>query len=310
MPHLAELRIRDPFILRFEGRLLLFGTTDANPWDGPGSGFDRYESTDGEHWDGPFAAFRPPTDFWGRTQFWAPEVHLYRGRWWMFATFADGDGGRGTQVLTADSPDGAFRPWSEGPVTPRGWMCLDGTLHVDDAGDPWLVFCHEWLQAGDGLIYAQRLTADLTASEGEPHLLFAASDAPWARPFRNTDTGYETSAYITDGPYLFRDEHGLAMVWSSGGDGGYSVGLARSASGRILGPWAHQRHPLVDSDGGHAMVFDGGEGLSLAFHQPNDVPRERLRVSALIPERDGYRLGDGEGTASGIAGTAVSPVLP
>ena len=309
MPHLSELRIRDPFILRFEGKLLLFGTTDDDPWGGRGLGFDRYESIDGEDWAGPFPAFRPPADFWGRTQFWAPEVHLYRDRWWMFATFADGSGGRGTQVLAAESPDGAFQPWSIGPVTPDGWMCLDGTLHVDEAGEPWLVFCHEWLQAGDGRIYAQRLSADLTRNEGDPHLLFAASDAPWARPFRNTDTGYETSAYITDGPYLFRDADGVAMVWSSGGDGGYSVGLARSASGHVLGPWRHQDRPIVDSDGGHAMVFEADGGLALAFHQPNDVPRERLRVTALLADRDGYRLGDAARVAA-AGPSADARVLP
>jgi beta-xylosidase len=291
MPHVSELRIRDPFILRFEGRYLLFGTTDPDPWGGPAIGFDRYESVDGVTWDGPFPAFRPAEGFWGTTQFWAPEVHLYDGRWWMLATFADGQGHRGTQVLSGETPDGTFRPWSPGPVTPAGWMCLDGTLHVDTDGAPWLVFCHEWLQAGDGQMYAQRLSRDLTKSEGSPRRLFAASDAPWARPFQNTDTGYDTSAYITDGPYVFEDADGLALMWSSGGDGGYSVGLARSESGNILGPWSHQSAPVVDSDGGHAMVFDvGGGDLALAFHQPNDVPHERLRIEKLVRDGRGYRL--------------------
>ena len=38
----------------------------------------------------------------------------------------------------------------EEAVTPDGWQSLDGTLYVDRSGKPWMVFCHEWLQVGDG----------------------------------------------------------------------------------------------------------------------------------------------------------------
>lgn len=73
---LDEIRIRDPYVLRLDdGRYVLCGTTDPNPWSGPGTGFDCYTSTDLDRWDGPFEAFRPEPGFWGQTQFWAPEVH-------------------------------------------------------------------------------------------------------------------------------------------------------------------------------------------------------------------------------------------
>jgi len=286
----SELRIRDPFIVDHNGRYLLFGTTDADPWRGPGVGFDRYESDDLEQWRGPFPAFRPAPGFWGETQFWAPEVHFYHGAWFMFATFADRAGRRGTQVLIGTGPDGLFRPWSDGPVTPSAWMCLDGTLYQDADGAPWLVFCHEWLQAGDGAIYAQRLTDDLRKSTGAPILLFTASQAPWTRPFRLEATGYNDLAYITDGPFVIRDEAGLALLWSSGGEGGYSVGVARSSTGLITGPWVHQPHPLVDADGGHAMLLATRGDRFLIFHQPNELPLERLTVERVTEESGIYRL--------------------
>lgn len=290
----SKLRIRDPYIIEFESRYLLFGTTDASPWHGPGGGFERYESVDLQSWSGPFPAFRPAPGFWGSTQYWAPEVHSFDGAWWMFATFADDKGHRGTQVLTADAPDSIFKPWSEGPVTPSEWMCLDGTFYRDENGLPWLVFCHEWLQAGDGAIYAQRLAEDLRMSRGEPVLLFTASEAPWARPFRNPDTGYDTHAYITDGPFLIRDDAGLAMLWSSGGDRGYSVGVARSTSGLVTGPWVHQEQPLVDSDGGHAMLLTTLGNKYLVFHQPNDLTNERLTIAPVAETGGCYRfLSDG-----------------
>lgn len=276
-------RIRDPFILPHDDQFLLYGTTDPDPWSGSGTGFDYFISDDLKTWEGPFPAFRPPADFWATTQFWAPEVHSWAGRHWMFATFADDAGNRGTQVLVADDPRGPFTPWSDGPVTPAGWKCLDGTLHVDEAGDPWLVFCHEWLQAGEGSVYAQRLAHDLRDAVGERVLLFVATDAPWVRPHANGDTGHDSHAHITDGPFLVQlDDGALAMLWSSGSDNGYAVGAAISESGRIIGPWRHQPEPVYDRDGGHAMTFRAEGERLIALHQPNTAPSERLTIRRLV----------------------------
>jgi len=133
-----DIQIRDPFVLPMaeEGCYYLFGTTDRNAWDGPGTGFDTYRSRDLETWEGPFPAFRPEPGFWATTQFWAPEVHRYRGRFYLFASFKAPGVCRGTEILVADSPLGPFRPHSRGPVTPPQWECLDGTLVIDDAGKP------------------------------------------------------------------------------------------------------------------------------------------------------------------------------
>jgi arabinan endo-1,5-alpha-L-arabinosidase len=58
--------------------------------------------------------------------------------------------------------------------------------------------------------------------------------------------------------------------------GGYTVGVARSASGEILGPWQQVPEPLYAGDGGHCMVFRTFDGqLWLAFHRPNQSPDER-----------------------------------
>ena len=82
-------------------------------------------------------------------------------------------------MARADSPEGPFVPVSDGPIPPANFMTLDGTLYVDRAGKPWMVYAHEWLQVTDGKMEAVPLKSDLTAAEGDPVSLFKASDAPW-----------------------------------------------------------------------------------------------------------------------------------
>jgi hypothetical protein len=66
------------------------------------------------------------------------------------------------------------------------------------------------------------------------------------------------------------------MLWSSFNMGSYTVGIARSTSGDMLGPWQQQPEPLYAGDGGHCMVFRAFDGqLYLAFHRPNPSPDER-----------------------------------
>ena len=278
-----EIHIRDPFILPLpaEERYLLFGTTAGkNAWAGPGVGFDCYSSRDLEHWDGPLSAFRPPPDFWATTQFWAPEVYAYRGRYYMFASFKAPKCYRGTQVLVAVAPEGPFVPLTDGPVTPPDWECLDGTLHIEADGQPWIVFCHEWGQVHNGGMWAMPLTPDLRTAAGRPVFLFNASEAPWkctpVWPQEGSPKHFPT--YVTDGPFLYRTRAGvLLMLWSSCGTDGYTLGTARSASGRIEGPWLQDPELLYARDGGHGMLFRTFSGrLMLSLHAPNRAPEERL----------------------------------
>jgi hypothetical protein len=269
---LSEIQMRDPYVVVVpdERTYYLFGSTDPNIWSGPGRGFDCYRSTDLDDWAGPIPAFRPPPGFWSPGKFWAPEVYPVGDSWFMFATFTGGDGHRGTQVLRAARPDGPYAPWSDGAVTPEGWQCLDGTLFTDDTGH-WLVFCHEFVQCGDGEICAVKLDADLREATGEVHLLFRASDAAWT-----------SDQHVTDGPFLWRSSSGaLEMLWSSMTEAGYALGVARSVSGSVLGPWAQDDTPLWSDDGGHGMVFRALDGqLFLTLHAPNETPKER---TVLVP---------------------------
>lgn len=282
----SEINIRDPFVLVYEGKYYLYGTRGATCW-GPANGFDVYVSNDLENWDGPNVCFENDGSFWADRNYWAPEVYLYNGAFYMFASFKHPSVRRGTAILKAESPLGPFVPHSDGCVTPADWECLDGTLYVSREGKPYMVFCHEWVQAGDGEVNAIPLTADLRAADGAPTLLFKASQATWCQE-KHHSSGVE--GCVTDGPFLWRTENGtLLCLWASFSEGGYTEGVAVSDNGEIDGTFT-QIEPLFMDDGGHGMVFRALDGqLYLTLHSPNTSLEERPYFHKIM-EKDGRLL--------------------
>lgn len=59
---LEDIQIRDPFFLKDGSKWYLYGTTDHNPWDGPGTGFDCYVSNDQMQTFTRKSVFRPNLD--------------------------------------------------------------------------------------------------------------------------------------------------------------------------------------------------------------------------------------------------------
>ena len=89
---LSDINVRDPYILPYNGKYYLYGTRAIHTWTQEikdGYGFDVYESYDLVEWSNPKSIFENHDEFWGDFQFWAPEVHIYNGRFYLFATFSD-----------------------------------------------------------------------------------------------------------------------------------------------------------------------------------------------------------------------------
>jgi arabinan endo-1,5-alpha-L-arabinosidase len=293
----CDIRIRDPFVFPEprERVYYMFGTTAFGETE---LGFDCYKSSDLREWDGPIPAFRPSASFWATSCFWAPEVHRFKDRYYMFASFKAERRYRATQILTADNVSGPYAALTGEPSTPHDWECLDGTLHVDLEGNPWIVFCHEWTQVHNGGMYAMRLAEDLKQPAGRPVFLFRASEGPWVKRHEPGEGGqYKFPTYVTDGPFLHRLASGvLLLLWSSFGPQGYAIGTLRSETGHVTGPWRHDPEPLWENNGGHGMIFQTfDDRLVLAFHCPNKAPEERPTFIEIEETDDGIRLAKGMG---------------
>ncbi|MDR1734549.1 MAG: family 43 glycosylhydrolase [Oscillospiraceae bacterium] len=265
--------LRDPCVVVYQGTYFIYGTGAAWP------GYGCYVSRDMENFAGPVRVWTPPAGHESDTDYWAPECHYYNGNFYIFATYHSRvTGHRGVSIFRADNPLGPFEEITAqqtlpetGEVTrqisPLGWDAIDGTLYVDPQGQPWLVFVHEWTSMPDGIgdFSAAKLSSDLSTLLTEPVSLFRANTLA-GRPFNG----------VTDGCWLYRSKTGeLLMLWSGSG-GTYCIGVARSESGDILGPWVQNPRLLYAQnssfplEGGHGSLFYDLDGqLSVSLHAPN-----------------------------------------
>ncbi|WP_419871945.1 glycoside hydrolase family 43 protein [Candidatus Pristimantibacillus sp. PTI5] len=304
---LADIPAHDPFVLADNRTGVYYLYTGGAPRL---NGMERYgvityKSTNLSEWEGPYVVFTVPDGVWAHPQHgaWAPEVHEYNGRYYLFVTLHNNDRRlegepvngfskhwRGTVISVSESPEGPFRLLKdEGHVLPETMMTLDGTLYVEEDGSPWMVYCHEWIQTIDGTIEGVRLKDDLTEAVGNPIRLFNASEAPWTNEEVLPDDNIRV--YVTDGCQLYRTSGDcLIMLWSSYQSGSYVQTIARSKTGKLEGPW-EQLPPLVKEDSGHGMLFRTFEGTwMLILHQPFKMPDSRCKLYEMEDTGDSFRI--------------------
>ena len=292
-----KIHIRDPFVVvdREKGCYCLLSSCFAPPGERGndffaflGTGAKIYESKDLVNWSEARQVLTIP-DWVGCRALWAPELHQFRGKWYILGTVNGADNRRGTWTFVSENLRGLYRPTGRRPITPPEWLALDGTLWVED-DKPYMVFCHEWVQIGDGEMCYVQMNDDLSAPVGEPRTLFKATD------YTASPSKARCLDHVTDGPFLYRSPKSgrLFMTWSNvDAKRQYVVVLSESASGRLSGPWG--RHKVIfGKDGGHGMLFRKLDGsLAFALHQPNAVRRERPKFFPVEDDGETLRIVQG-----------------
>ena len=152
---LPEIRLHDPWVLA-DARTqtyYLYSSAAARMTPEKRTGTLYYRSKDLATWEGPFLAFVAPEGTWANASenAWAPEVHAYAGKYYLFTTLHNPQRTlpghtterphvmRSTIIAVADAPTGPFTLLkTDAPTAPAEFMVLDGTLYVDPAGKPWM----------------------------------------------------------------------------------------------------------------------------------------------------------------------------
>jgi len=279
------VRLRDPCVLAYDGKYYAVGT-----------GYSMRVSDDLYNWSEPWQFLGPngPANpaYDGIADHWAPELYYYNGAFYIFGAYTSASTGHlGMGVFRCDTPEGPYDLISDGHVTPDNWNSCDGTLYVDENGDPWMIFGTSMDRGFDAnaVMAASKMSADLTSFVGEIHILFEGYEMPHSNNANKT----------VDAPCIYRFENGrLALTWSGFGDFGYCIAVSYSDNG-ILGPWEHSEdllfstisdNPICYQEGGHGRLFETFDGrLLMSFHSPNST-YEAVTYREVIAENGTLRL--------------------
>ena len=100
-----NIQIRDPFVYVDQKT-----KTYYVPANSGSNTIMLYKSKDLENWKNIGDVFIPDSIFWGKKDFWAPDLFEYKGKYYLFVTFSSETGMRGTSILVADNPEGKYKP--------------------------------------------------------------------------------------------------------------------------------------------------------------------------------------------------------
>lgn len=270
-----NLRIRDPFIFVRNNKYYLLGTTGTDPWI-KGSDLILYESEDLENFREKCAMVKKEY-LEGYTNIWAPELHEYKGKYYLIFSVFKEEKGRGSIIFVSDDLNGNFKPLTGEYVTPQNWGCLDATLFIF-GGAPYLCFSNEWTTPitgdGDGSLFIARLSDDLKRIEDKPKKIVSGK---YSGAAIQIDDGKNTFGYVAEGPYLYEENGKIVLLWSTYTKTGYSVFRSVSGNG-VYGDYTIEKK-IFEKDGGHCMRFTDLQGKPhLVLHQPNFAPMERMKI--------------------------------
>jgi len=286
----------DPFVLRHAGRYYAFGTTgQARQPDG--RVFTLLTSTDLVDWQPLGGALTPPP---GSEQFdfWAPEVALHEGTFYMY--YSRGGGAIGAtvghqlHVATSARPEGPYTELAALPVADSQFT-IDAHPFQDVDGQWYLFYARDFTDTQDGYYPGTGLVVDRLASmtqlAGQPQTVLRARHswtlfeanrtmplygnrtfAQWHTlegPFVRRHAGqyycfFSGANFLTDryGVDYCAADHVLGPYRDSGSDAGARV--LHSVPGRVRGPGHHS----------HVLSPDGRTEY-LVYHAWNAAMTER-----------------------------------
>ena len=222
---------------------------------------------------------------WVKGDFWAPELAVDRGKFYVFYTARrdDGAGKKGTlcvAVAVSDRPDGGYV--DKGALVCQDMGSIDAFFARDENEKPYLI----WKEDGNDRqqptwMYAQQLDESLTKVEGKPKKLF-----------RNEGAGWEN--HVVEGADVVRRGGWFYMFYSGNACCGrgcnYALGVARSR--KLLGPWEkNPKNPILAANDvwqcpGHGTIVKTPDGRDFMLYHAYRRKSEAFNIGreALLDE--------------------------
>ena len=264
--------IGDPFVLRAsDGTYYCYATSAPD-------GFKAWSSTDLINWIDTGYVYKRSEDSWGASDFWAPEVVYYEGKYFLhYSARWEQNQSLRIGVAIADSPGGPFIDVSNRPMFDFSYAAIDGHVLLDEDGRKYFYYsrdCSENVVDGrhESHLYVAELDDDLTSLKGEP-LLIAKPEQEW-----ELRSGPEW--LWNEGPFVLKYDSRYYLMYSANfyASRDYSVGYAVAES--PMGPFVKAAHnPILASPNaeisgpGHNSVTTSPDGseLFIVYHIHTDA---------------------------------------
>ena len=220
----------------------------------------------------------------GSRQFWAPEMHKYMGKYYLFHSAEEK-----VAVAVSDSPLGPFRNQEKEPFFKEG--NIDNSLFVDDDGTPYMLYAH--FHAGNE-VWICELEKDLMHAKAETQRKLIRAEEDWE--MNRSNPKYDKYS-IAEGPCLVKVGGLYYLTYSSHHviDPAYNVCLATAPS--IKGPWTKQgKGPILaprgklECTGHHSLFKDKSGNWKIVFHarDPGSLERYVYTADVKFVTKDGH----------------------
>lgn len=261
----------DPEAHVYQGRYYVYPTYSA-PYEKQ-TFFEAFSSPDLVNWhrEGRILDFKDVPWSTNRAA-WAPTVIERDGTYYMY--FSAGDGA-GIGVATSKSPAGPFKDALGKPLIKdvvNGAEPIDANAFLDDDGQAYLYY-GGWQHAN-----VVKLSRDMIHTEGE---------------FKEI-----TPEHYVEGPFMLKRNGTYYFMWSEGGWGNDSYGVAYAKATSPRGPFTRVSKilgtdPKVGKGAGHHSVFQipGTQDYYICYHrrplEETDANHRAVCIDRLYFDRNG-----------------------
>ncbi|MDQ0415078.1 glycoside hydrolase family 43 protein [Mesobacillus stamsii] len=263
--------IGDPFVLKDKDTYYMYATSAAT------IGFRAWQSSNLVDWEDKglvFDSYEQPNQ-WATGDFWAPEVVMHNGEFFMTYSARNADGHLQISIAKSKDPLGPFKDVSTEIVQQEG-SYIDGHIFFEEDGTPYFYYVkdnYENIINGKHVsqIFVQKMTEDLTELTGEPKLLLEP-DQDWE--------GLGGEYQWNEGPFVIKNDHKYYLMYSANFYASSDYGVGYAVSDSPMGPFKKSdENPILSKDlengisgPGHNSVTVGLDGKTLytVYHTHTD----------------------------------------
>ena len=268
----------DPFMLLYDGRYYLYGTTSS------GTGFKCWSSSDLNAWKNEGYVYKETSDSWGENNYWAPEVYNFEGIFYMVYSSSGKDTTNNRMLLClakSNAPTGPFidvhTPWFD-----PGYSCIDAHMFFDDDGKIYLYYDKvgyegTWPEGHlFGYIFCRVLGKDLMPISAP--VFCSRAEQPWEHPLSGRSRCNEGCSVLKhNGTYY--------MTYSANHYLDPYYGIGYSTADSPLGPWTkNPENPLIGLDEkagiygpGHNSFVTSPDGTELYIVYHTHISKENTK---------------------------------